>query len=161
MLPIKKILFPSSFWGIFDIFVFFNDFGKRNKGMLRYNGGTSVTNIQVQGARTRLMFRMMILKKNPPGDKGVKMQWQSATRLAFKACYGSVESNMEPTLGQRRGYANAINKTHNGKILRCKFNEPREGKLGGFSYLESLKKHKRRLHWGTFFEDSLVGSKKG
>jgi hypothetical protein len=31
MLPIKKILFPSSFWGIFDFFVFFNDFGKRIK----------------------------------------------------------------------------------------------------------------------------------
>jgi hypothetical protein len=28
MLPIKKILFPSSFWGIFDFFVFFNNFGK-------------------------------------------------------------------------------------------------------------------------------------
>jgi hypothetical protein len=41
--------------------------------MLRYNGGTSVTNIQVQGARTRLMFRAMILGKNPPGAKGVKM----------------------------------------------------------------------------------------
>jgi hypothetical protein len=53
---------------------------------------------------------------------------------------GSAESNMEPALAQRCGYANAINKTHNGNILRCKFNEPREGKLGGFSYLESLKK---------------------
>jgi hypothetical protein len=58
-------------------------------------------------------------------------------------------------------YANAVNKTHNGNVLRCKFNEPREGKLGGFSYLESLKKHKRRLHWGTFLEDSLVDLKKG
>jgi len=58
-------------------------------------------------------------------------------------------------------YTNVVNKTHNGNILRCKFNKPREGKLGGFSYLESLKKHKRRLHWGTFFKDSLVGSKKG
>jgi hypothetical protein len=74
---------------------------------------------------------------------------------------GSVESNMEPTLGQRRGYANEIYKTHNGNVLRCEFNEPREGKLVGFSYLESLKKCKRRLHWGTFFEGSLVGSKKG
>jgi hypothetical protein len=74
---------------------------------------------------------------------------------------GSIESNMEPTLGQRRRYENAINKTHNGNVLRCNFNEPREGKLDGFSYLESLKKRKRRLHWGTFFEDSLVGSKKG
>jgi hypothetical protein len=54
-----------------------------------------------------------------------------------------------------------VNKTHNGNVLRCKFNEPREGKLGGFSCLESLKKHKRRLHWGTFFEGSLVSSKKG
>jgi hypothetical protein len=38
-------------------------------------------------------------------------------------------------------YANAVNKTHNGNVLQCKFNEPREGKLGGFSYLESLKKN--------------------
>jgi hypothetical protein len=28
MLPIKKILFPSSFWGIFDFFVLFNNCGK-------------------------------------------------------------------------------------------------------------------------------------
>ena len=63
--------------------------------------------------------------------------------------------------GWRISYANAVNKTYNGNVLRCKFNEPKEGKIGGFSYLESLKKHKRRLHWGTFFEDSLVSSKKG
>jgi predicted glutamine amidotransferase len=74
---------------------------------------------------------------------------------------GLVESNMESALYQRHRYANTINKTHNGNILRCKFNEPREGKLGGFSYLESLKKRKRRLHWGIVFEGSLVGSKKG
>jgi hypothetical protein len=77
------------------------------------------------------------------------------------ASYGSIESNMEPALGQRRGYANAVNKTHNGSVLRCKFNEPKEGKLGGFSYLESLKKCKRRLQWGTFFKSNLVDSKKG
>ena len=52
---------------------------------------------------------------------------------------GLVERNMEPTLGQRSGHENAINKTHNGNVLRCKFNKPREGKLSGFSYLESLK----------------------
>ena len=52
---------------------------------------------------------------------------------------GLVESNMESTLGQRRGYANVINTTHNGNVLRCEFNEPREGKLSSFSYLESLK----------------------
>jgi hypothetical protein len=50
---------------------------------------------------------------------------------------------------------------HNDNVLRCNFNEPREGKLDVFSFLESLKKRKRRLHWGTFFESSLVGSKKG
>jgi hypothetical protein len=27
----KKILFPSSLWGIFDFFVFFNNFGKLEK----------------------------------------------------------------------------------------------------------------------------------
>ena len=57
--------------------------------------------------------------------------------------------------------ANAVDRTHNGNVLRCKFNEPREGKLDDFSCLESLKKHKRKLHWGTFFVNSLVGSKKG
>jgi hypothetical protein len=52
---------------------------------------------------------------------------------------GLVERNMEPTLGQIRRYENVINKTHNGNVLRCEFNKPREGKLGGFSYLEILK----------------------
>jgi hypothetical protein len=61
---------------------------------------------------------------------------------------------MELVLGQRCRYEKAINKTNNGNVLRCNFNEPREGKLDGFSYLESLKKCKRRLHGGTFFEDS-------
>jgi hypothetical protein len=42
-------------------------------------------------------------------------------------------------LDQRRRYANTVNKTHNGNLLRCKFNEPREGNIGDFSYLESLK----------------------
>jgi hypothetical protein len=74
---------------------------------------------------------------------------------------GSVERNIELTLDQIHRYENAVNKTHNGNVLRCKFNEPREGKIDGFSYLESLKKHKRRLHWGTFFEGSLVSLKKG
>jgi hypothetical protein len=87
VLPIKKILFPSSFWCIFDFFVFFNDFGKKNKGILRYNGGTSVTNVEVQGARKILMFKIMILKKNYSGAKGVKTQRQSATRLAYKVCF--------------------------------------------------------------------------
>jgi hypothetical protein len=39
---------------------------------------------------------------------------------------GSIESNMELALDQRSRYENAVNKTHNGNVLRCKFNEPRE-----------------------------------
>jgi hypothetical protein len=67
---------------------------------------------------------------------------------------------MEPALYQRHRYSNAVNKTHNGNVLRCKFNKPREGKLSGFLYLESLKKRKR-IQWGTFFGGSLIDSKKG
>jgi hypothetical protein len=55
MLPTKKILFPSSFWGIFDFFVLFLVVEK-NKRILRYKGGTRIANIQVQGMTTRLMF---------------------------------------------------------------------------------------------------------
>jgi hypothetical protein len=85
MLPIKKILFPSSFWGIFDFFVLFEYFEK-NKGILRYSGGTSIENIQAQGTRTRLMFYEMILGKNPPVAKGVQTQKQTVTRLMGKGC---------------------------------------------------------------------------
>jgi hypothetical protein len=53
--------------------------------MLRYKGGMSVANIQVQGERTILMFKVRTLRKNPPGAKGVKTQRQSATGLAYKA----------------------------------------------------------------------------
>jgi hypothetical protein len=67
----------------------------------------------------------------------VKTQRQSATGLAYKACFRWF--SMEPSLDQRRRYANVVNKTHNGDILRCKFNVPREGKLDNFSFLESLK----------------------
>jgi hypothetical protein len=57
----------------------------------------------VQGNETR---------ENSSMGQGVKTQRQSATRLAYKACFkGSIESNMEPTLGQRCRDANAINKT--------------------------------------------------
>jgi hypothetical protein len=55
--------------------------------MLHYKGGMSVVNIQVQGAGKRLMFKVRTLEKNPPGAKGVNMQRQSATGLAYKACF--------------------------------------------------------------------------
>jgi hypothetical protein len=81
MLLIKKILFPSSFWGIFDFFVLFE-----YKGILCYSGGTSIANIQAQGTRTRLMFYEMILRKNPSVAKGVKTHKQTVTRLMGKGC---------------------------------------------------------------------------
>jgi hypothetical protein len=102
------------------------------------------------------------LEKFLPGPKVSRRKGKVLQGLRIRhASDGPVESNMELKLGQRHGYANAINKTHNGNVLRCNFNEPREGKLDGFSYLESLKKCKRRLRWGTFFGGSLIGSKKG
>jgi hypothetical protein len=56
MLPIKKILFPSSFWGIFDFFVLFVDLEKRIKEYYVTMEERVQTNIQAQGTRTRLMF---------------------------------------------------------------------------------------------------------
>jgi hypothetical protein len=38
MLPIKKILFPSSFWGIFDFFLFFLYILKKNKRIFTLQG---------------------------------------------------------------------------------------------------------------------------
>jgi hypothetical protein len=65
---------------------------------------------------------------------------RSATRLAYKACFkGSVERNMEPTLGQRHRDANVI-KQDTMRPLPCNFYEPREGKLGSFfTFRESEK----------------------
>jgi hypothetical protein len=50
---------------------------------------------------------------------------------------------------------------HDENTLQCNFNEPREGNLSGFSFLETLKKHKIRLPSGSFFKDSLFSSRKG
>jgi hypothetical protein len=47
VLPINKILFPSSFWGIFDFLSFSMIVWKKNKRMVHYKGGMSVENIQV------------------------------------------------------------------------------------------------------------------
>jgi hypothetical protein len=55
--------------------------------MLHYNGGMSGTNIQVQRTRKIMIFRTMILKKNPSRANGVKKQRQSATSLAYKVCF--------------------------------------------------------------------------
>jgi hypothetical protein len=74
--------------------------------------------ILVPSARNTLMLiaRRHVQGKdtweNSSVGQGVKMQRQSATRLAYKACFkGSIESNMEPTLGQRYRNENEINRT--------------------------------------------------
>ena len=76
------------------------------------------TGILVTSARNTPILREMVhiqekeTREKSSMGQGVKTQRQSATRLAYKACFkGSIESNMEPTLGQRRRYANAVNKT--------------------------------------------------
>jgi hypothetical protein len=104
----KKILFLSSFWGIFDFFVFFNILKslKNNKIMLRYKARMSISSILVPSARNTLMLieRRHVQEKNTQENssmgEGVRSQRQNVTRLAYKACFkGSVERNMEPKLG--------------------------------------------------------------
>jgi hypothetical protein len=103
---------------IFFSFSIFLKSLKNNKRMICYKGGTSVTSIRVPSARNTLMLRSRRhvqekdTRENSCMGQGVKMQRQSATRLAYKECFkGSVERNMELTLGQRRRDENVINKT--------------------------------------------------
>jgi hypothetical protein len=60
MLPKNKMLFPSSFWGIFDFFLYFLiilEILKKNKRIICYKGGLSVTNILVRNAWNTWMLR--------------------------------------------------------------------------------------------------------
>jgi hypothetical protein len=58
------------------------------------------------------MCRKRTLRENSNMGQGVKSQRQSATRLAYKACFkGSVERNMEPALDQRHRDTHVIKKT--------------------------------------------------
>jgi hypothetical protein len=56
MLPTKKILFPSSFWGIFDFFFPFVDFGKRIKEYYVTAEERASQTYKLKAQRTRLMF---------------------------------------------------------------------------------------------------------
>jgi hypothetical protein len=86
------------------------------------------------------MCKKRTLRENSSMAQGVKSQKQSATRLAYKACFkGSIERNMEPTLGQIHRDAIVIRKTQRNP-LQCIFNEPREGKLSGFFTFRESKK---------------------
>jgi hypothetical protein len=91
---------------------------KKNKRMLRYKGETCVTNILVPGVRNTLMLRERKhvqendTQENSFTDQGVNTQRQSATRLAYKACFkGSVGSHMELELGIKRKNENVIKMT--------------------------------------------------
>jgi hypothetical protein len=118
---IKRKYFSHPLFGVYLIFLSFSiilEILKKNKGMLRYKGGTSVTSILFPSARNTLMIRSRRhvqgkdTRENSSMGQGVKTQRQSVTRLAYKACFkGSIESNMELELGQRCRDANVINKT--------------------------------------------------
>jgi hypothetical protein len=89
MLLIKKILSPSSFWGIFDFFfVFFNNFGKKNKRMLRYKGESSVTNILVSSVWNTWMFReKRHMQEKDTREKSSRGQrCQDTEEKCYRAC---------------------------------------------------------------------------
>jgi hypothetical protein len=86
--------------------------------MLHYKGGMSVTNILVQGTRNTLMLREKghmqkgDTRKKPPWVKVSSRRGKGLQGLCIRhALYGSIESHMQLTLGQRRRSAGAINKT--------------------------------------------------
>jgi hypothetical protein len=103
---IKRKYFSHPLFGVYLIFLSFSIFLKslkKNKRMIRYKGGTSVTSILVPSARNTLILRARKhvqgkdTGENSSMGQGVKTQRQSATRLAYKACFkGLVERNMEP-----------------------------------------------------------------
>ena len=115
----KKKYFSLPLFGVYLIFLSFPiifEILKKNKRMIRYKGGTDVIDILVPSARNTLMLRerghMQEKDTQEKSSMGQGVKTQSATRLAYKACFkGSVESNMEPTLGQRQRDENVINKT--------------------------------------------------
>ena len=92
----NKILFPSSFLGIFDFFLSFSiilEILKKNKRMLRYKGGSSVTYILVPSERNIGMLRAKgHMQEKDTREKsfmgqGVKTQRQSATWTVYEACF--------------------------------------------------------------------------
>jgi hypothetical protein len=99
-------------------FLIFLKILKNNKRMLHYKGGTNVTSILVPSPRNTLMLRARRhvqendTRENSSMSQGVKTQRHSYTRLSYKACFkGSVERNMELTLGQKHRDTNVISRT--------------------------------------------------
>jgi hypothetical protein len=91
VLPKKNIYFPSSFWGIFFIFLSFSIFLKslkKNKRTLGYKGGTSVARILVPSARNTLMLRgrRHVLEKDTRGKFLHGSRCLVAEAKCYKAC---------------------------------------------------------------------------
>jgi hypothetical protein len=96
VLSTKRKYFSLPLFGVYLIFLSFSIILgslKKNKRMLCYKGGSSVTDILVPSARNILMLRERghmqekdTREKSSMGQ-GVKTQRKSATRLAYKACF--------------------------------------------------------------------------
>jgi hypothetical protein len=84
MMPIKKILFASSFWGIFDFFVLFDSFWKRIKEYYITMEERVLQTCKLKAQGQDRCSGEMILGKNPLAAKGVKAQKQTITRLMGK-----------------------------------------------------------------------------
>jgi hypothetical protein len=84
----KKILFPSSFWGIFDFFVFFNNFGKRIKECYVTKEESSVANILVPSAWNTGMLRVKghMQEKDTREKSSRGQRCQDAEAKCYKAC---------------------------------------------------------------------------
>jgi hypothetical protein len=161
----KNIYFPSplfEFFYFFCLFLFLKSL-KKNKRMLHYKGGMSVaTRKLVPRAWNTLILR----ERRHVQDKDIRGKFlhgsrcqvakaSSDARLAYKECLkGSVESNMEPTLGQRckDDTHNAIKHDTVRLLLWMFYMSPEKVSAIVFLRLESLKKCKRRLQGVPFFE---------
>jgi hypothetical protein len=96
VLSTKRKYFSFPLFVVYLIFLSFSiilESLKKNKRILCYKGGMSVTGILVPSARNTLMLRSRrhmqerdTREKSSMGQ-GVKTQRQSATRLAYKACF--------------------------------------------------------------------------
>ena len=142
MLPTKKILFPSSFWGIFDFFVLFAYLEKRIKECY-------VTK-EERGSQTYKFKAKWQDWCSRKWYSGKILQWLKVLKRRHKLLLGWWVKD-----------ANAVDRTHNGNVLRCNFNEPREGNLGVFHIYRVWKNIKGNSVGVPFFVNSLVGSKKG
>ena len=118
VLPIKRKYFSLPLFGVYLIFLSFSiilESLKKNEIILYYKGGTSVAGILIPSARNTLMLRerghmqKKDTRKNPSWVKVSRRRGKVLQGLRIRhSSDGSVESNMELTLGERRRYENTI-----------------------------------------------------